>query len=298
MTRSKHRTRALLAISATSLLVLAACGSDGADSTASTANTTAATTAETDTPAATEAPAGDRGSRCDRRHRRDGCACATDAMSTDFDLDAACQSWIDADTAVIQFLFTGQGDADSVNASLDAAVEAADPAIEQTIVDLTAAAQPQLADPESDGSDETLALYADATAWAGATCPDVEAIDVTAVDYHYEGIPDELSTGYKVINFTNGGTEAHEIFTFKINDGVTEPVEELLDLPEDQAMTKITPVNVGFAMPGTTSAVSWDLTDPGNYASVCFVSVGSVDGAEGEGPPHFTQGMIHEFTVN
>jgi hypothetical protein len=33
--------------------------------------------------------------------------------------------------------------------------------------------------------------------------------------------------------------------------------------------------------------------EPGEYVMVCFVSVG---GAE-DGPPHFTQGMKYEFTV-
>ena len=50
-------------------------------------------------------------------------------------------------------------------------------------------------------------------------------------------------------------------------------------------------------MPGGSDVVSWHLAEPGNYAAVCFVSVGSVGETEGDGPPHFTQGMVHEFTV-
>ena len=34
----------------------------------------------------------------------------------------ACDAWIAADTAVINYLFTGEGDADSVNAAIDAAI--------------------------------------------------------------------------------------------------------------------------------------------------------------------------------
>jgi hypothetical protein len=87
------------------------------------------------------------------------------------------------------------------------------------------------------------------------------------------------------------------MFAFMINDGVTESLDELFALPEDEVMGKITPVNAAFAMPGDTDTGSWNLTSPGNYAVVCFVPVGSVAETEGDGPPHFTEGMIHEFTV-
>ena len=50
------------------------------------------------------------------------------------DAAAGCDEWIAADTAVINYLFTGDGDADSVNAALDEAIAAADPEIEQTLV--------------------------------------------------------------------------------------------------------------------------------------------------------------------
>ena len=48
----------------------------------------------------------------------------------------ACDAWIAADTAIINFLFTGEGDADSVNAALDAAIAAAPDDIVDTITDL------------------------------------------------------------------------------------------------------------------------------------------------------------------
>ena len=222
-------------------------------------------------------------------------ACGSDDNSGGAD-DAACESWFEADSTVINYLFSGQGDPDSVNAALDAAIEAADPEIEQTIVDLKAEAQAQIENPELDGSDETLDLYGRTIAWAGANC-DVQTLDVTAVDYRFEGAPDELSTGYHVVNFTNGGQEQHEMFALRFNDGTTETLEELSELPDEEVFSKITPVNAAFAPPGDSDVVSWNLTDPGRYAIVCFVSTGSVGETEGDGPPHFTQGMVHEFTV-
>ena len=165
-----------------------------------------------------------------------------------------------------------------------------------TVTDLKSEAQPQFEDPESDASDKTLQLYADAIAWAGENC-NVETLDVTATEYKYDGIPDELTTGYHVVNFSNEGQEQHEMFAFKINDGVTESLDELFALPEDEVFGKITPVNATFAFPGKSDSGSWNLTSPGSYAVVCFVGTGSVGETEGDGPPHFTQGMVHEFTV-
>jgi uncharacterized cupredoxin-like copper-binding protein len=223
-------------------------------------------------------------------------ACGSDDDSS-ADTAAACDSWIDADTAVIDYLFTGQGDADSVTAAIDAAIDAADPEIEQTIVDLKEASAEQIADPEQPGTDETLALYSETVAWAGENC-DVETIDATAVDYGFEGVPAELSTGYHVVTFSNEGQEQHEMFALRFNEGTTETIEEILELPEDEAFGKITPINAAFAPPGESETVSWNLDEPGRYAILCFLPVGSVGETEGDGPPHFTEGMVQEFTVS
>ncbi len=208
----------------------------------------------------------------------------------------ACDAWIAADTTVINYLFMGEGSVDSVNAALDASIAAAPDDIADTISELKTEAAPQFEDPESDASEKTLELYVDTIAWAGENC-DVDTLDVTATEYAYDGIPDELPTGYHVINFANEGQEQHEMFAFRINDGVTESLSELFELPEDQIFGKITPLNASFASPGNTETSSWNLTDAGSYAVVCFIPVGSVGDTEGEGPPHFFEGMIQEFTV-
>jgi len=221
--------------------------------------------------------------------------CGSDDGSADSNTEA-CDAWIAADGAIISFLFTGEGDADTVNAALDAAIAAAPDDVEQTMTDLKTEAQPQLEDPDSDASDTTLQLYSDAISWAGENC-DVETLDVTATEFEYDGVPAELTTGYHVVDFTNEGEEQHEMFTFMINDGVTESLDEIFALPEEEIFSKITPVNAVFATPGTSEMGSWNLASPGSYAAICFIPVGSVGDAEGDGPPHFVEGMIHEFTV-
>jgi hypothetical protein len=222
-------------------------------------------------------------------------ACGSDDASTTAKAEA-CDAWIAADSAVINFLFTGQGDADSVNAAIDATIAAAPDDIVETITELKAEAQPQIQNPESEGTERTFELYRDTIAWAGENC-DVETVAVTATDFEYDGIPDELTTGYHVVKFSNEGQEQHEMFAFKVNEGVTESVDELFGLPEEEVFGKITPVNATFALPGDNNTGSWNLTSAGNYAVVCFIPVGSVGETEGDGPPHFTEGMVHEFRV-
>jgi hypothetical protein len=119
-----------------------------------------------------------------------------------------------------------------------------------------------------------------------------------AVDFGFEGLPENLPTGYTVVDFHNHGVENHEIIVARKNDGVTETAEELLALPEEEAMEKVTMIGFGFAQSEGAATISWNLDEPGDYFALCFLPVGSVGEAQGEGPPHFTQGMLQEFTVS
>jgi hypothetical protein len=120
-----------------------------------------------------------------------------------------------------------------------------------------------------------------------------EELAVTGRDYEFEGIPDTLDGGAYAIEFTNEAeTEMHEVAMLRINDGVTESVDELLQLPEEEALSRVTPVAVAIAEPGESDVTFAEL-EPGRYVAVCFIPVGSGE----EGPPHFTQGMVAEFEV-
>lgn len=84
---------------------------------------------------------------------------------------------------------------------------------------------------------------------------------------------------------------------FRVNDGVTETVQELLALPDEEAMTKATMATVTGALPGESEYAVADLR-PGKYAMVCFVPEGTTGrDTEGTGQPHFMKGMVYEFTV-
>ncbi len=131
-------------------------------------------------------------------------------------------------------------------------------------------------------------------------CADTE-LDVTAVDYGYEGVPEEIDAGVVGVRFVNDGAELHELLVLRKNDDTTESWEELLELDEEEAQSKVTDAGAAFALPGASSNGLLDLSEPGDYLAICFIPVGSTpDAGEegGDGPPHFTQGMQVQFTVS
>lgn len=124
-----------------------------------------------------------------------------------------------------------------------------------------------------------------------------EALEATGVDYEYEGLPDTVTAGTVAVTFDNQGTELHEIVLLRINDDVTQPIEELLALPEEEAMTMATPAGFAFAPAGESDTTFMEL-EPGRYAAVCFIPEGTTSmDMPGMGAPHFTMGMFAEFTA-
>jgi hypothetical protein len=137
-----------------------------------------------------------------------------------------------------------------------------------------------------------------------ANC-DFAEVEVTGSEYTYEGVPSTLEAGPTAFDFTNAGGEEHELIVFRINDDVTASVQELLALPEEEAIPMVQIKGFAMAAPAESDQAFVDL-EPGRYAGVCFFPVGSTpeaiaaaegSGQELDGPPHFTQGMVAEFTV-
>ncbi len=117
-------------------------------------------------------------------------------------------------------------------------------------------------------------------------------VDVTAHDYRFEGLGESLAGGRTSFELVNEGKEPHEFVLFRVNEGVSETIEELLELPEDEVMEKVSRVGAAFAEPGEREHGVVDLKS-GRHGAVCFIPVGGDE----EGPPHFTEGMHHEFVV-
>ncbi len=147
-------------------------------------------------------------------------------------------------------------------------------------------------DAEAFNADETFETYQVMVGKAIPSC-DFETVSVTAVDYAFEGVPETLPAGTLAFEFENASDEEeHEMVVFKKNDP-SQSTEELFELPEEEAMAAITFAGFAFASPGDSSSSLISFDEPGDYTMVCFIPVG---GGE-EGPPHFTQGMVAEFTV-
>ena len=133
-----------------------------------------------------------------------------------------------------------------------------------------------------------------------------DQVDVTAVDYAFEGVDATYEPGPVSFELSNEGEELHELVLLRRNEGVTESFQEILDSGEEEGMTKVTSLGGTFATPGEGDYVVAEL-EPGEYAAVCFIPVGSTpdavaaaeeSGVEPEGgPPHFARGMLAELTV-
>jgi hypothetical protein len=127
-----------------------------------------------------------------------------------------------------------------------------------------------------------------------------ETIEVTAAEYKFDGIPEELPAGVVGATFENTGGEMHELIVLRKKDGVSESFQDILAKGEEEAQELVDISFGAFGPPGSKSSAAFDMSEAGDYAAVCFIPVGSTpDKAEEEvdGPPHFTEGMITEFTV-
>ena len=145
------------------------------------------------------------------------------------------------------------------------------------------------------------------------TVPEGEEVEVRGIDYGFEGIPNEVATGTS-FTFTNASDkEAHEMVLFHLPDSETRSLLELTQLPPAEFEALLgEPVGVNVAAePGSQGGMvvgTLTVTEPGRYAVLCFLPVGAdpervassqgpLEPAEGDGPPHFTQGMADEFVV-
>lgn len=133
--------------------------------------------------------------------------------------------------------------------------------------------------------------------WVAGNCG-FESVDITAVDYAFEGVPDTLEAGTHTLNFTNGGEEMHEMLLIRYKDDETT-IEDLMKMSDKDAEKKIDFLGASWGPPGMEDSETKEFT-PGKYAILCFVPVGATDedaAEKAKGPPHVAKGMSAEFTV-
>lgn len=145
---------------------------------------------------------------------------------------------------------------------------------------------------------------------------DDEVIEVTMVDYGFEGLPETVPAGARLTVANAAAAELHEVVVFRLPDDEDRSVAELSALTPGDLMAALgEPHSVLLAAPGgpeIPAVGDGTLTEPGRYALFCFIPTGAdvdeylaaaadtdhegppqVDG----GPPHFVHGMYAELEV-
>lgn len=216
------------------------------------------------------------------------------------DTDAFCDSYLAADALAGPAMVGGPDEAAALVAGFDAVsdvpAELAEPVeVVTAFVDASFGGSGEA--PSDEDFDEANAAV---TSWLIDNCG-LDEWAIGASDYEFD-TPGALSVGYYAIRLDNAGSELHEAQVVQINPGVELTLEELLELPEEEVLSMITPLTSAVAMPSETGEQIVALTEPGRYAIVCLVPLGSTPeameaGEEPATPPHFTEGMFAEVAV-
>lgn len=128
---------------------------------------------------------------------------------------------------------------------------------------------------------------------------DYQELSATAADFEFNDLDMRIDPGPTAITLTNEGEEFHEILLLRINDDVDLSPEEIVALPEEEAMSKVSPPAAVVLTVPDQQATSFYELEEGRYAVVCFISKDSTEenDFQGEGPPHVTEGMVEELFV-
>lgn len=141
-------------------------------------------------------------------------------------------------------------------------------------------------------------------------------IEVTGTDYGFD-VEGDLVAGSTLEFRNDSDVEFHEMAVMRLADDEERSVEELLALPEEEAMASMTFVGVAGAAPGEEGEVvdgDLELTEAGRYVLTCFIPQGADPdvvaeaffGAPedqtgppdfGDGAPHAMVGMVRELTI-
>lgn len=140
-------------------------------------------------------------------------------------------------------------------------------------------------------------------------------VEIVAVDYAYEGVPESVRSGAEITVVNESDREVHEVVAIRLPDDEERSVEELVGLPPGElaaffpgvrTVLVAPPGEAGFAVEG-----SGVLDEPGRYALICVIPTGAdpqeylTAAAEAEGgppqvdggAPHIAAGMYAELTV-
>ncbi len=127
----------------------------------------------------------------------------------------------------------------------------------------------------------------DAASPSPSTSAGSAQVEVTAVDFAFEGVPETLDAGEMTFALANEGAYLHEMAVARILDDT--PLEEIARA----GVANIDPASrriIEAVEPGGTGEITVEL-ESGRYGYVCWLR----DGTNAE--RHAERGMIGEFTV-
>jgi hypothetical protein len=116
-----------------------------------------------------------------------------------------------------------------------------------------------------------------------------QTLDITAVDYKFDGAPKELQKGPITVNFANEGKEAHMLILTKLNEGFT--LKDAMKAKGQKGtvtdLITIPPTQPGSDAPAPAKA---EIKDPGHYVLLCPLQTK-------EGKYHYDLGQLYEYDV-
>jgi len=115
-------------------------------------------------------------------------------------------------------------------------------------------------------------------------------LTVTLRDFEID-MPETMPAGLVTIQVTNEGPEPHEFNILQLEEGKTiDDFQQFMNAPDGPPPFSSVGGMNGLAG-GSTGYLEYDF-QPGTYVAICFIP-----SPNNEGSPHFTLGMIEQFTV-
>ena len=208
-----------------------------------------------------------------------------------------CAAVVQAETAILAA--QSGGDTSELEALMATVEETAPEELTEQVAVVVAAVRQALEsqDDSAFGTDDFATNEEEVDQWVADNCG-FEEIDISAVDYAFEGVPETIPAGIVTFNFSNDGEEVHEMLMVRYKDE-SLTIDDLMKLSDKEAQKKLVFLGASFGPPGAEDSESKEL-EPGKYALLCFVPVGSTSEEEADkakGPPHVARGMSAEFVV-
>jgi hypothetical protein len=127
-------------------------------------------------------------------------------------------------------------------------------------------------------------------------------LDVTGIEYEFQGLPKTVPAGTVAIRFTDTGAELHELAVYRMK--TKDSLKKVIGLSEKEQSKKLEEVGGTFAMQNQTAYTVAELTKPGRYAVICHLPVGSTSvealeeaGEDHDAKSHAQEGMYATITV-